>query len=302
MAEQSHSDFETAFTEGLTLVDVDGVRYATRTLLLGELRILSGAIGVGDAFTGVRPVSPPSGRVPLGVYAVELALARFETDGGACVKGDERVAAARVRLSPAKVASWRLADGGAEVDSGTCAFIDGDTKNWTPGDGADALEAALQESTVGPSVMAAHRMIGGRAVTAFSSGYGDGVYPAYWGLDAAGVPAAFCLDFEVLLTDETVDVPLGWPLRRGAIRDPRLRTHEVTARVPWLGGRRLVYGYSSARSAYARWRLPDGSWRRPAVGESLGRHRRATSLVNRPDGAELVLRIVTGHRPCTRAP
>jgi hypothetical protein len=33
----------------------------------------------------------------------------------------------------------------------------------------------------------------------FSSGYGDGVYPAYWGLDAGRQAVNLVIDFHVLL-------------------------------------------------------------------------------------------------------
>jgi hypothetical protein len=144
-------------------------------------------------------------------------------------------------------------------------------------------------------------VVDGRTVVAFSSGYGDGVYASYWGLDAGGAPAVLCLDFEVLITDVTVDVPLGWPLRRGGIRDPRLRQHGVAARVPWLGAHRLIHSYGKDHFAYARWHLPDETWRRLS-GKPSGRNRRSHSLSDRPDGAELTIRIAVGQRPCGRAP
>ena len=36
---------------------------------------------------------------------------------------------------------------------------------------------------------------------AFMSGYGDGIYSSYWGLDANGAPLCLTTDFEVF-TDE----------------------------------------------------------------------------------------------------
>jgi hypothetical protein len=46
----------------------------------------------------------------------------------------------------------------------------------------------------------------GANLVMFSTGFGDGGYPLYVGLDAAGRPTRFVLDFHVL--------HLAWPKRR----------------------------------------------------------------------------------------
>jgi hypothetical protein len=295
MDEEVHTDFDAAFSDGVTLLDVDGVRLVLRTVPLGELAIASGAIAVGDAFTGLAPVRPPSGAIAPGAYPVELALVRFEDDG-ICQNADERVAAARVRLAAAPAVRWVRAEHGAGVDTGTVAFTDGDVPFAPDEAEGEALEARLQAGPLGPSVVAARATLGARTVLAFSSGLGDGIYPAFWGLDAGGAPVALCYDFGLLITAVTDNVVLGWPLARGAIREPRLAQHGVRARVPWLGARRLVY----RGNAFARWRLPDGTWRRPRT-QALGAGGRAVALGDRPDGAELVLRVTLREAPCARA-
>ncbi|MCR6640354.1 MAG: DUF4241 domain-containing protein [Sporocytophaga sp.] len=39
-------------------------------------------------------------------------------------------------------------------------------------------------------------------ITMFQSGYGDGVYPAYWGIDKEGQVTSLVIDFLVLLLPE----------------------------------------------------------------------------------------------------
>jgi hypothetical protein len=43
-----------------------------------------------------------------------------------------------------------------------------------------------------------HVQIGAGSAALFSSGWGDGHYNSYFGLDAAGAPVALVTDFEVL--------------------------------------------------------------------------------------------------------
>ena len=125
----------------------------------------------------------------------------------------DRVAAARILLSSQAVTRWIEADVGAGVDSGTCAFVDADFESeWAPDEDEsepllDAME--LESSSLGPSANAVHRKLGTRDVFAFSSGLGDGIYSAYWGLDETGAPAVFCLDFDLLVCPVTIDVPSG---------------------------------------------------------------------------------------------
>jgi hypothetical protein len=301
--DEIHTDFDVAFQEGTTLRDNDGVIYVTALTALGDLPVASGAVSLGDVFTGLSPARPPSGAIPRGSYPVDLALVRIASEGGAGTKGDVRVAAARIRFreGPATAAvgasTWVRASVDAGVDSGTCGFADGDVL-WPPPEEAatEELLAILEASpatraeALGPSVAAVRHVVGDRVVFAFSSGYGDGIYPAYWGLDDAGEPVALCLDFELLITTETVDVVLPWPLGRGAVSDSALRDAGIEARVPWLSANKLVLRSTGERHAYARWRHPEGTLSRPET-RWISRGEVEIAFEGRPEGAVLVVRI-----------
>jgi hypothetical protein len=291
-----HTDFELSFRDGARLVDGDGNPHCLTLHRLGELSIESGGIGLGDAFTGLARAVPPSGPVPRGRYPVELSLVRYEADA-VCTRGDVRVAAARILLSDEPVAKWVEADVGAGVDSGTCAFVDADFEGeWAPDeDESEPLLEAMESesSSLGPSANAAHRKLGTRDVFAFSSGLGDGIYSAYWGLDGNGATAVFCLDFDLLVCPVTVDVPLDWPLRRGHLKTDELGPLAVRARVPVLKPGRVEVACESKLYPFVRWRMADGQFRRAPV-EILGGGRTRFDLRERPEGATPVLRVVTG--------
>jgi hypothetical protein len=294
-----HADFDLSFRDGARLVDGDGNPHCLTLHRLGELPIESGGIGLGDAFTGLSRVVPPNGALPSGRYPVELSLVRYEADA-VCSRGDVRVAAARIVLSSEPVTSWVEANVGAGVDSGTCAFVDGDFEGeWAPDEQEsepllDAMES--ESSSLGPSANAVHRKLGARDVFAFSSGLGDGIYSAYWGLDANGSPAVFCLDFDLLVCPITVDVPLDWPLRRGHLKTEELAPLAVRARVPVLKPGRVEVECESKIYPFVRWRMPDGQLRHVPV-ELLGGGRTRFDLRERPEGATPILRVVTGQQP-----
>ena len=154
-----------------------------------------------------------------GSYPVSLAVATFD---GEKHKGDRRVAAATGHFregvpSRGEVATFdepprkKGADPGYPVDAGTGCFMD-----------ASAQAAIRAEPTVWPtpSQKALERQLLTDNYThtwswavyrpdpastancvAFMSGYGDGVYSSYWGLDETGAPVCLTTDFDVF-TDE----------------------------------------------------------------------------------------------------
>jgi len=298
-----HSDFELGFRDGIQLVDGDGNLHSIKLTGLGDLEIASGAIGLGDAFTGLARALPPSGAIPKGRYGVELSLLRYETDAE-CSRGDVRVAAARVKLSDEPVSNWVRADVGAGVDSGTCAFVDADfDSEWEPSESeSETLLRAMESdsASLGPSASAVHQRLGARSVFAFSSGIGDGIYAAYWGMTQSAEPAMFCLDFELLLCPIQVDIPVDWPLSRGALKSEQLEALSVKASVPLLKPGRLEVQYDATKFPIARWKMPDGS-QRHIPGQFLDRRRLLFDFRERPDRAELLLRVVTGRRPMREA-
>ncbi|MFN9811171.1 MAG: DUF4241 domain-containing protein [Deltaproteobacteria bacterium] len=287
-----------AFTEGLTLKDNDGVRWRTRVVQLGELPLTSGAVALGDPATGLAPARPPSGTIAVGSYPVDLALAETLEDGGFLTKGDVRSTSARIRFGEGEVASWVLAGVSAGVDSGTCGFTDGDA-HWEPSDEvSERLEDAIQATSYGPSVGATRFEVNeSRVVFAFSSGLGDGVYAAYWGLNATGESIMLCLDFALLITSETEDVVLPWPLKRGKVEHEALRRAEVSARVPWLAPNTLRLRWTPGKKVRCvRWRQPDGRLTRPET-KWGNRNELDVSLVGRPTDASLIVRLLAREVP-----
>ena len=176
------------------------------TWQLADLSLPSGEIVACDG--AILDEQPFERRVPPGRYPLTLVVARLNDD--------ERVAFAILRFSAQPVAQWELATKpgqdrstlksdqifGYGVDSGTGAFAD-----------AQAIEAIVDDPEAmqkfvddcGDEMQKSYRHTRSWAVAegesgsiaAFSSGYGDGSYASYFGLDAAGAAAALVTDFGI---------------------------------------------------------------------------------------------------------
>ena len=179
---------------------------------IGMLPISSGKIVACDPLAFAHP-KPFDRTIEPGNYPVRLLMADF---------GDEeRIAAAVLVLDDSEMPTqWRLATThnqdlselgpdqfyGHPVDSGTSGFLDLDA--------ASALEAAMNEAPeYFESILkelnetydhtrswTIHHINGDtqQCVAAFSSGYGDGLYPSYWGMNAEGRTLWLLTEFEVL--------------------------------------------------------------------------------------------------------
>ena len=178
----------------------------------GELELPSGRLAACDPYFA-RDTSPFNVTVAPGRYPVELRVARFEDSG------DQRVAAAIMRLregepvafEEARADSWPtdpLPPGdfyGFPVDSATACLaspealeafaeaLDGD-----PAPGEDDLLMCATEPTYVHTWTWANLDLGRANLIAFSSGFGDGVYPLYWGRDASGEIVCAMCDLQVL--------------------------------------------------------------------------------------------------------
>jgi hypothetical protein len=177
----------------------------------GDLVLPSGRVTAADVHLFGQP---PFGRaVPPGRYPVLLLRAEY-AEG-------EAVAAAMLRVAPGDPVTWEPATiagvdpagvdpdsfGSYGVDSGTAAFAGaeaaerlnaGDEGLWEaygdevmrrlfPAEGDLRLSA---EVFVDPAT--------GANIIAFSSGFGDGGYPAWFGLNGAGEPLLLLTDFGIL--------------------------------------------------------------------------------------------------------
>lgn len=154
---------------------------------VGSLNVRTGTLVVADFGYGASLFAPLAIRVAPGQYKVQVATAYG------------RNAALQVRFSDAAIKQWHPADvtsGGhvAGVDAGNMAVFD--------------VAAVLDISARNHSRAFAGYTANGKRpysglmtvtnpndVLIADSGFGDGRYPSYWGLDANGKPVVLVVDF-----------------------------------------------------------------------------------------------------------
>ncbi|MCA9490282.1 MAG: DUF4241 domain-containing protein [Myxococcales bacterium] len=169
---------------------------------VGVLRVTSGVLATGDLGYRASSLQPLALRVPPGTYRVQVAVAF------------ERNAALRVVLSDHPVVAWRAADdpGGGHIvgsDAANVAVVDANsllgTTSW---DKERAFDAWVRDEAHPVTHMLS--LAGPDDGVIAASGWGDGAYPVFWGLDADGAPAVLLVDFLVLAEFLTrqVDVPV----------------------------------------------------------------------------------------------
>jgi hypothetical protein len=201
------TDLSAALVEGTRAIE-EGTSASLSLHALGDLVLPTGRIVACDPF--VMMDDPPyTGGVPPGRYPVLLNVAAFNDD--------QRVAYAILRLSDAPPVRWEmaLAPGqdaatlganeifGYGVDSGTGCFIDAaavkllDDHATPENDYNQDLIDLMEKTYVHTWSWMDHVLDSGTGanVIAFSSGWGDGAYPSYWGLDEAGAPVCLVTDF-----------------------------------------------------------------------------------------------------------
>ncbi len=178
---------------------------------LGQLYLPSGRLLVRDPTPGMSGPKPLKRSVMPGGYLVS-AFAH-----------EDRNAFALLRLSMERIARWETApvewivdgsnsphySGGCIVDSGFAGFMDMETQDLI-----DLRDNAEQDNnpdyegyifdvfleSFSDEEAGLHCPIKGdpRNVAAFTSGYGDGEYPVFWGLDVADSPVLLLCDFLVV--------------------------------------------------------------------------------------------------------
>ena len=207
----AHAD---AFASGETTWQGNAVTFAVHEI--GRLNVSSGRIAASDPLVAPNPL-PFTRPVPVGTYPVSIAVAS--------VAGDERVAYAQVALAEGAPVAWEMAvtgpadliglaeDGffGYGVDSGTGCFMD-------PVAG-ELLEARYaQEENYAFELIDEMRLTyrdtrswlvvepqPGRPenVVFFSTGWGDGTYPTFFGLSASDRVVLIVSDFLLLWDDDS---------------------------------------------------------------------------------------------------
>jgi hypothetical protein len=177
----------------------------------GHVVLPSGRLVATDAM--LPEDTPFTTTVPPGRHPVSILTADFPASD------DHRVAAAMVRVAEVDPVTWELAlvDGqdasdlgpdeyfGYGVDSGSGAFMSPEAAALLADEAIydDYSERALDgmfpdDQTIIDSVVVEVDAATGANVVTFSSGFGDGSYPTYVGLDGTGAPVVFVTDFGLL--------------------------------------------------------------------------------------------------------
>ena len=204
-------DFAAPFSAGFKSKEI-----SFYSVTMGELVLPTGRIVACDPLVG--PDTHAFARTVLpGSYPVLLSIAVMPN-------GDERIGFAMLRLREAPVVTWEMAllpgedlstleDGeffGYGVDAGLGCFMDVEAQRsvlarWdalTPEQNYydDVLEAELGKNYKETRDWTLHRPEAGKAanVAVFSSGWGDGSYPSWFGLDAEGRPLALVTEFQLI--------------------------------------------------------------------------------------------------------
>ncbi len=176
----------------------------------GDVVLLSGRLVASDAF--IIDVGPFTESLPPGRHRVSVLRIDFES-------GDRRLAAAMVRVAtgdpvrwePALLAGQDPASLGADeffgygVDSGTGSFTSPeaverlrDARAYEQYSAAVTAGMFPSEGTFLLTVQVLVDRATGANVVALASGFGDGVYPTYIGLDGDGQPLVVLTDFGIL--------------------------------------------------------------------------------------------------------
>jgi hypothetical protein len=187
---------------------------------IGHLLVTSGTLAASDPF--VSPDPPPfTQAIPTGRYPVSVAIACFGEER------DERVAFARIELSHSPMLSWTMAltegqdpaalehDGyfGYGVDAGTGCFMD---------PVAGQLLAARMDredeyfNVILDEMQRTYRHTRSwldwrpspehdANIICFSSGWGDGFYPSFFGFSSEGRVCMLLTDFLILSDTENAE-------------------------------------------------------------------------------------------------
>jgi hypothetical protein len=199
--------------EIVSLTDAELAAREIKTITIGELELPTGRIVAADPLVQAdrpafaRTVKP--GRYPVRLYAAE-----------------GRIALAELRFAPGKPARWEIATlpgqnaaelkgdeiFGYAVDAGLGCYMDATAypliqarealvKKQAGTDDINYYDDVLATELAGNADdYALHRPMADSPVNVaiFSSGWGDGFYPAFWGLDTSGEPLVLLTEFYVL--------------------------------------------------------------------------------------------------------
>jgi len=201
-----------SFVNGRIVRTANGNGYL-KIMTIGTLEVPSGSIVACDPLVSfdARPFAQP---VPRGTYPVVLSIVKLNED--------ERVAYAKLLISNAPTTTWNPAllteqntkksepEFGYVVDTGTGSFMDAKAASmllkmledevFENNDTYSSLIVKEMEKSRVPTWAWANLKLDeaeGNLIT-FSSGWGDGRYPSYFGFDEQGNVTELITDFRVL--------------------------------------------------------------------------------------------------------
>jgi len=163
---------------------------------VGTLNVSTGIVVVGDLGYDPMVLASLGQRIALGQYAVEISIS------------DERVAAMRVLITDEPVVKWHPADMG---EGGHVVGVDAANVSVCDVSALTTIKTRHKEKQFEKFAEASEQsaafmltLVNANDCAIATSGYGDGAYPVYWGVDAAGKPAVLLVDMLVLteLPDE----------------------------------------------------------------------------------------------------
>ena len=165
------------FKAGASIED-EGEKSSIEVRRVGILNVTTGVLVVGDFGYDPFTLSPVGQRVAPGKYPVEISIAF------------NRVAALRLLLSDNPVMKWHPADmgdggHGVGVDAGNVSISDVSAVLAVKSRDKERAFEKYAESPAGPNARMLS-LVNPDDVTIADSGYGDGRYPVYWGVDSRG--------------------------------------------------------------------------------------------------------------------
>lgn len=172
-------------------IEQDDLRGQITQQVIGEIDIRSGVLAISDFGYGFDDLQPLARRAPLGRHPVETVMV------------DRRVAGIRIRFDPHRRAvTWKAArtqhgTGIYGVDAGNLAIFDVS--------GLQTLSHIAQERCFrqwsGAGIARTLALAHPDDCVITPSGYGDGAYPAFWGLDDSGALVSLYVDFMILIEE-----------------------------------------------------------------------------------------------------
>ncbi len=163
---------------------------------VGRLNVTSGRLVIGDLGYDAGILGALGQRVPPGEYAAEVSMAFG------------RIAALRVRFSNEAVERWHPADHNCYdsphyivgVDAGNVAIMDLDAVLTIKSrDKERAFERYAENPDYRYSML---NLVRSNDAVISDSGFGDGGYPGYWGVDANARPVVLVVEFMLFPKDD----------------------------------------------------------------------------------------------------